>query len=493
MPARRRRRRRVADRRRRRARPVGGRRRDHVPARRCGCSPPTTATETLLLVSKPPAPRGRRSARRRRRRRQARGRRVRRLGRRRRAVRGPPDARGRRVRRRGRRAAGRRRRSSVPRADGDAARPVLRRLARPRGARRSSGARATAILDLGEEEYTQGRPHPMVDLERPPRDAARRGADDVGCVLLDVVLGHGVARRSGRRARRRRSAELADGRPVIAHVCGTADDPQDARRQEATLRDAGVIVAPTNAAAARLAAEGGRREDRDAHLLGEAARRRRARARGLRGARAARPRRRAVGARARPARSCSAPTARAAAARPPRAGRRAVRRAHPGHARGLRRGPARRCWRGGFDVVHAQDCLSANAALALRDQRRDRPRDPHRAPRRRLHVAVAGRVPGPLDPRARPRAVRLAAVGRAPGATTSACDAGLVRNGVDTRRFRPPRDAAERARARRRAGLGDRFAVLTVGGDRAAQGLAHAARGLRARCARACPSATRCC
>ena len=41
---------------------------------------------------------------------------------------------------------------------------------------------------------------------------------------------------------------------MIAHVCGTDADPQDASRQEQTLRDAGVIVAPTNAAAARLAA-----------------------------------------------------------------------------------------------------------------------------------------------------------------------------------------------------------------------------------------------
>ena len=31
---------------------------------------------------------------------------------------------------------------------------------------------------------------------------------------------------------------------MIAHVCGTDEDPQDARRQEAMLRDAGVHVAP---------------------------------------------------------------------------------------------------------------------------------------------------------------------------------------------------------------------------------------------------------
>jgi len=42
--------------------------------------------------------------------------------------------------------------------------------------------------------------------------------------------------------------------PVVARVCGTRADPQDRDAQEATLRDAGVLVAPSNAAAARLAA-----------------------------------------------------------------------------------------------------------------------------------------------------------------------------------------------------------------------------------------------
>jgi FdrA protein len=107
------------------------------------------------------------------------------------------------------------------------------------------------ILDLGEEEYTQGRPHPMVDLEL-RRRMLREDGPRAGCVLLDVVLGHG--------SHPDPAGELADTledlareRPVIAHVCGTDADPQDARRQEATLREAGVVVAPTNAAAARLA------------------------------------------------------------------------------------------------------------------------------------------------------------------------------------------------------------------------------------------------
>jgi FdrA protein len=105
------------------------------------------------------------------------------------------------------------------------------------------------ILDLGEEEYTQGRPHPMVDLEL-RRRLLREDGPAAGCVLLDVVLGHGAhPDPAGELAP---TLEALEG-PVIAHVCGTDADPQNASRQEATLREAGVIVAPTNAAAARLA------------------------------------------------------------------------------------------------------------------------------------------------------------------------------------------------------------------------------------------------
>jgi FdrA protein len=116
------------------------------------------------------------------------------------------------------------------------------------------GAGGHRIFDLGEEEYTQGRPHPMVDLEvrrRMLRDAL--DDDRVGCVLLDVVTGHGShADPAGELAEP--LAALARDRAVIAHVCGTPGDPQDARRQAAVLRDCGVVVAPSNAAAARLAA-----------------------------------------------------------------------------------------------------------------------------------------------------------------------------------------------------------------------------------------------
>ena len=96
----------------------------------------------------------------------------------------------------------------------------------------------------------------MVDLEL-RRRMLREDGPNAGCVLLDVVLGHGAhPDPAGELAET--LGELARERPVIAHVCGTDADPQDAGRQEATLREAGVHVAPTNAAAARLAQAGGR-------------------------------------------------------------------------------------------------------------------------------------------------------------------------------------------------------------------------------------------
>jgi FdrA protein len=110
-----------------------------------------------------------------------------------------------------------------------------------------------ALFDLGEAEYTEGRPHPMVDLEvRTGMLEQAAGDERVGCVLLDVVLGFASHPdpAGGIAAAVRRAAEHAI---VVAHVCGTPEDPQDSDRQARTLSDAGAIVAPSNAAAARLA------------------------------------------------------------------------------------------------------------------------------------------------------------------------------------------------------------------------------------------------
>ena len=149
---------------------------------------------------------------------------------------------------------------------------------------------------------------------------------------------------------------------------------------------------------------------------------------------------------------------------------------------------------GGYDVVHAQDCISANAALdAARRGRRSTRVRPHRPPRRRLPLAVADRLPGPLDRRPRPRARASRRRGSRALRDEFGVEAGLVRNGVDAERFRPPRDAGERAAARDAAGLGDAPRDPHRRRHRAAQGLADAARGLRRRPRGRCPSAAPSC
>ncbi len=113
---------------------------------------------------------------------------------------------------------------------------------------------AHVMLDLGDDAFTRGRPHPMIDfglrLER-IRDAA--SAPDTAAILIDVVLGTG--------AHEDPASVLApairqiDGPAVVGSVCGTDADPQCLSRQEAALREAGMIVAESNARAARAAAE----------------------------------------------------------------------------------------------------------------------------------------------------------------------------------------------------------------------------------------------
>ena len=118
---------------------------------------------------------------------------------------------------------------------------------------------------------------------------------------------------------------------------------------------------------------------------------------------------------------------------------------------------------GTYDVVHAQDCLSANAALDLRDDGAI----PHVI--RTVHHVDDFTSPSLVSCQERSIAEpdRVLCVSR-PWVERLADEFGrhadLVRNGVDPGRFRPALDASERARDRERWALGDRFAVLTVGG-----------------------------
>ncbi len=117
------------------------------------------------------------------------------------------------------------------------------------------------VIDLGDDTYTVGRPHPMIAPET--RTDVIRGLSPesgVGVLVLDLVLGVGahddpaapVADALGEAA----AAYTAAGRTlaVVASVVGTPGDPQNLEHQVHQLIEAGVSVFPTNAEAARFAA-----------------------------------------------------------------------------------------------------------------------------------------------------------------------------------------------------------------------------------------------
>ena len=114
---------------------------------------------------------------------------------------------------------------------------------------------AHVFLDLGDDEYTRGRPHPMIEpavREKPLQEAL--SDPSVGVLLVDVVIGHGAhADPAGELVNMLRAMASKPMPVIIASVTGTDEDPQCYSAQVAILREAGIIVAPSNADAALAA------------------------------------------------------------------------------------------------------------------------------------------------------------------------------------------------------------------------------------------------
>ncbi|WP_346355563.1 acyl-CoA synthetase FdrA [Azotosporobacter soli] len=116
------------------------------------------------------------------------------------------------------------------------------------------------VIDLGDDIYTQGKPHPMIDPEVRIKKIKEYASDEnTGVILLDCVHGYGshpdmagalrdVIKESKETAKRA-------GRDLyfVATVCGTQSDPQDYGAAIKTLRECGVLVEESNAKAVRLA------------------------------------------------------------------------------------------------------------------------------------------------------------------------------------------------------------------------------------------------
>jgi succinyl-CoA synthetase alpha subunit len=109
------------------------------------------------------------------------------------------------------------------------------------------------VVDLGADEFTVGKPHPMIDFSlRKRRILAEAEDPETAVILLDVVLGFG--------SHPEPESELGDvvqkacrEVSVVCSVTGTDQDPQNRSRVERALIEAGALVMPSNAAASRMA------------------------------------------------------------------------------------------------------------------------------------------------------------------------------------------------------------------------------------------------
>ncbi|MDP3186372.1 MAG: acyl-CoA synthetase FdrA, partial [Anaerolineales bacterium] len=114
------------------------------------------------------------------------------------------------------------------------------------------------LIDLGEDEFTVGRLHPMMDNDLRIRRLEKEASDpEVAVILLDVVLGFGAhpdpaSELAPAIAKARKIAEDG-GRylEVVAVVSGTDEDPQDMTAQIQMLEEAGAVVETSNDVAAR--------------------------------------------------------------------------------------------------------------------------------------------------------------------------------------------------------------------------------------------------
>jgi hypothetical protein len=117
------------------------------------------------------------------------------------------------------------------------------------------------FIDMGDDDYTRGRPHPMIDPSLRNAAVISHAADPAtAAILVDVVLGygshpdpaHGLAEAllAAQHEARARGRSLA----LVGHVCGTDGDPQGRATQIRQLEAAGMIVAESNVQAARLCA-----------------------------------------------------------------------------------------------------------------------------------------------------------------------------------------------------------------------------------------------
>ncbi|PKB86487.1 acyl-CoA synthetase FdrA [Ewingella americana] len=115
------------------------------------------------------------------------------------------------------------------------------------------------IIDMGDDFYTQGKPHPMIDPSTRNQTIAQLANQlETGVLLIDVVIGFGAQNDPATSLADtihalKQHRDAAHPLVVIATVTGTEQDPQQRSRQIDTLTAAGIVVMNTLPEAVLLA------------------------------------------------------------------------------------------------------------------------------------------------------------------------------------------------------------------------------------------------
>lgn len=116
------------------------------------------------------------------------------------------------------------------------------------------------VIDLGDDDFTRGKPHPMIDPSQRNHRLLQEADDpETAVVLLDVVLGYGAnPDPAGELAQavaeaKKRSADKGRDIVYIGFICGTEGDPQNFREQRAKLEAVGIHLCTSNIQAVALA------------------------------------------------------------------------------------------------------------------------------------------------------------------------------------------------------------------------------------------------
>lgn len=116
------------------------------------------------------------------------------------------------------------------------------------------------VIDLGDDMYTQGRPHPMIDgTTRFQFIEETSKLPEVAVVLFDLVLGYGahedMAASLSKAIKKAMANAANEGRKLyfVGSICGTKKDPQNYDSQLKLMLDAGAIMTDSNFSAVRTA------------------------------------------------------------------------------------------------------------------------------------------------------------------------------------------------------------------------------------------------